>query len=204
MVSGKQAKRRRRRQTFSAAAAQPSRRPGVLADGWDVGQVRDRHMRYAKDLVEAGVTFMHMTPEDRPAVQRLVGEHITGAGVVGAEEGGVVARDAEGRLVGALVVAGVSFEDQEKVTLIIRHLVVEPDWRGRGVGVVQLGVLPQLLGGRRPDLIIGNCTEESAGFYQRAGFDVLEAGVPLPFPFGRQAMVQLSNQEYPCWFFRTY
>jgi GNAT superfamily N-acetyltransferase len=114
----------------------------------------------------------------------------------------VVTRDAEGQLIGALVAGALSFE-ADKVVLLVRHLVVEPSWRGRGVGVVQLGVLPQVLG-RQPDLVIGNCEQDAAGFYQRAGFTVLEPGVPLPFPFGRQPMVQLTNEHYPCWFFRTY
>jgi len=199
VVSGKHAKRRRARHTSATAPAAPGSVPGVLAPAWEYERVTGRHMNYASSLVADGVTFEATTAEEKPSVLALVTEHIAGAGhVIGEEQGGLVAKS-EGLIVGALVVGAAKFT--EDIVCFIRYLVVEPTWRGRGVAVVLLGVLPQLIG-EDVSLTIGNCAVDAADFYQRAGFTVLEPGVPLPFPFGARAMVQLSNRHYPCWFFR--
>jgi GNAT superfamily N-acetyltransferase len=84
--------------------------------------------------------------------------------------------------------------------LILTNLVVEPSWRGKGVGVVLLGVIPQLL---QTSLTFGTCAPDTAAFHQRAGFTVLDPGEPFPFPFSKQAtIITNSNPTYTCWFYR--
>jgi hypothetical protein len=87
MVSGKQAKKRRRQATTRGAAAPSSRRlPGVVAEGWAHSEVVTRHLGYARALVDAGVTFEQLRSDDRAAVQHLVDEHIQGrAGAISDE-----------------------------------------------------------------------------------------------------------------------
>jgi hypothetical protein len=44
---------------------------------------------------------------------------------------------------------------------------------------------------------------DTAAFYQRAGFTVLDPGEPFPFPFSKQAaIIANSNPTYTCWFYR--
>ncbi|WP_216871020.1 GNAT family N-acetyltransferase [Modestobacter excelsi] len=140
-----------------------------------------------------------MQSNDEAPIERLVQAHIAGGASFHflPEEGGVAACDPDGQVIAGLVAAGAQFDSN--VVIFIRHLVVDPAWRGQGVGVVALGVLPQL---KRAALYVGNCAANAARFYQRAGYTVLDPGQPLPFPFGKQAVLQLTNDQYPCWFYK--
>jgi len=80
---------------------------------------------------------------------------------------------------------------------LVRGLAVTLKWERRGLATVLLGMIPQLV---PVSFIFGGCSPDAAEFYQRAGFDVLAAGEPLPTPFGRS--LASSNPFYPSWFFR--
>lgn len=188
-VSGNPARRARQQE------APP---PGILLMGHEPDQVMTVHLKRARPLVDAGFVFTTMRSEDRTVVQALITDHIAGQRLLEEDDGAIVARHGE-RVVGALVVGVVTFD--EKKVAFVRTLVVEEAQRGQGLGQVLLGLLPQLMEDGL-DLSVGNCAEEGAGLYQRAGFTVLQPGVPLPFPFGEGALMQLSNEDYPCWFYR--
>ncbi|SOD72896.1 acetyltransferase (GNAT) family protein [Jatrophihabitans sp. GAS493] len=176
-------------------------------NGWSFEQARERHFRYAQKLVDAGVTWARAAADDQPRVTALVREHILGSDNYEPEpsEAAVVAHDNEGAMIGALVLAGATFE--QGMALTVRHLVVEPAWRGRGVGAVTLGLFAQLLG---PDadavaMTFGACGPgKAARFYQHAGFTVLDPGEPFKFPLGKRGLLVNENEHYPCWFFRLW
>ena len=172
--------------------------------GWDPERAIERHLRYARCLVDESVSFDHVLAHERPAIAQLVQRNVAGAELwePDGDCGALVAADTDGNMVGALVAGGAEFTG--KITLFVLYVAVEPDWRGRGVGTVLLGTLPQMLGERRgPALTVGSCAQEGARFYQRAGFTVLDPGEPLPFPLGG-AWLANRNANHPCWFHRPW
>jgi GNAT superfamily N-acetyltransferase len=166
---------------------------------WDPTRVQQRYLNYAHRLVDQGVAFRTVQPDDKAPIEQLVQAHIAGSSSfrIRPEEGGVAALDAQGRVIAGLVIAGAQFNTD--VVIFIRHLVVDPVWRGQGVGVVTIGVLPQV---HNATFYMGNCAVNAARFYQRSGFTVLDPGQPLPFLFGKQTMMQLTNEHYPCFFYK--
>lgn len=178
-------------------------------EGWTFERAWQRHLRYARELMDAGVSWRQSGPEDWPVVADLIREH-----VLGAEEfhpqpddpgGAVLTLDRDDSLIGALVMGAADF--QGRLAVMVRYLAVSPDWRRRGVGAVSLGLLRQLLG-TDADMIrltFGSCAAgRAARFYQHAGFTVLDPGTPLPFPLGSQALLGSMSSRYPCWFYRTW
>ncbi len=178
----------------------------LLAQGWGFEKVKERHVRHAARLLEQGVQWEVMEGHDRPVVERLVRANILGiptSWTIDPAGGGVVARDSDGKVIGAVVAGAARFDDGQVVTFV-RHLVVDPAWRGKGVGVVTLGVLHQLFSAEdQPVVFVGNCAPQDAKFYQRSGYTVLQPGEQLILPVGTPIAIGLSSQPYPCWFFRT-
>ena len=170
---------------------------------WDQHKAQQRHLRYARELVAGGVTFRRIEPTDRIQVRTMVRAYVAGAHGFEFDEdaGGLVAVDGADVVIGALVVNAADFNSQ--IAVFVRFLVVEPTWRGRGVGVVMVGMIPQILGGQ-PSVTVGNCAARDARFYQRAGFSVLDSGQRLPFPLGNQALMSNTSTSQPCWFFREW
>ncbi len=70
------------------------------------------------------------------------------------------ARDAEGRIVGFLGVAGDRIE----------MLFVDPEWRGQGVGRLLATHAVDALGARALD--VNEQNDQAVGFYRRLGFEV--------------------------------
>ncbi|HEY5262032.1 MAG TPA: GNAT family N-acetyltransferase [Solirubrobacteraceae bacterium] len=167
------------------------------------------HLKYAEPLVADGVTWRWGYAEDTPPVVQLVRKHIAGMADYAAEDENslmIAARDKSEAVIGGGVMMLVRFKGLGTV-MLLRLLVVEPEWRGRGVGVVTLGTLTQAAiehAGQAPDLSLGNCSEDDAGFYQRAGFSVLEPGQDLPFPVAGGALLRLRSDSYPCWMCRPW
>ena len=176
-------------------------------EGWNLDRVNERHLRYARELVDAGVTWDRAAADDWPMVTDMVRDHIIAGDrfVVGPGDSALLARDVDGNTVGAIVVA--TEREGHRIVLAVRHLVVEPVWRGRGVGAVSLGLFAQMVGEEAGQVVLtyGACgVGKAARFYQHAGFTVLAPGQPLKHPFSGQAMIVNNNEHYPCWFYRTW
>lgn len=170
-------------------------------------KVRERYLRYARDSTAAGVAFAHMQNSDKPEVWAFINEHVSMPSPwrIAEEEGGIVARDSEGKLIGALLMNAVSFDSPRgpAVLVTIRSLAVDPEWRGRGVGVVTLGMADRPVSSLGPAFYMGNCAETDARFYQRLGYTVLQSGADLPLDLGPHGMtIAIDNPNYPCCFFR--
>lgn len=121
---------------------------------------------------------------------------------MGADAGAVVAFDPQGSVIGCAVVGAADFDG--RAVMFLQHLVVEPRWRGRGVGAVTLGLLHQMLPFAGLVATVGNCAAEDARFYQHAGFTVFQPGEPLELPVGAPVRLVVSNAHYPCWMVRSW
>lgn len=166
--------------------------PGLQAD-----KVAARHRRYAEALMAASFTFELLTPELSDDVEAL----ITGLAPtpdpdsktlvpfhVGDQDAGLVALNDAGEIVAALVVTAVDFssgnqQEQSPTALFIRGLATDPDFRGKGLGTVLLGMAPQIL--KQAGLptrcrLITQIPQERATFFHRAGFQVWEHGTETP------------------------
>ncbi|MCA4135482.1 GNAT family N-acetyltransferase [Arthrobacter sp. M4] len=179
----------------------------LLAQGWGPEKVMDRYLRYARELVDAGVTFRAMKPADKPEAWSLISRHVTmpSEWKIAKHEGGILAHDPGGKLIGALLMNGMSFDGPQGPQLMasIRSVVVDPGWRGRGVGVVTLGMADRPFHPQRPSFYLGNCAEADARFYQRLGYTVLQPGAEFPLPLGAETIkVNITNPDYPCFFFQ--
>jgi GNAT superfamily N-acetyltransferase len=184
-----------------------------MQEGWSFKAVQKRHQRYAERLVKhRGISFHSIAPGDRGVIETLVRDHRVGASQFQLEthskqgtDGWVAAHDKAGAVIAGLVANAIEVDSD--IVASVRHLVVDPAWRGQGVGVVTLGMLPQLLqraGVRQPSMTIGGCAPNHARFFQRAGFTVLDSGEALPFPFVSPMDIYTPDEFYPCWFFRRW
>lgn len=171
----------------------------LLRARWSEDRVRERHTGFANDLVEQGYTFLPIKTPDRAAVETLVNDRLVFDNVYAMAEaaGGIRAVSAAGELAGAIVLEGMSFPDG--LAMRVTAIAVEPRHERRGIGTVLLGMAPQLA---TPTFIYGGCAASEATFYQRAGFDVLQAGAALPFTLGGGLNLKSSNVHYPHWFIR--
>ena len=193
MVSG-----RKSRQTRQGKPAGTS----AIKEGWPQARVFERHLRYAQALVDDGFEFRPMDTSEDETVTGLIRATVPGAGsfTFDTHSGGIVALTSDQSIAGALVTGAVQFA--EGPAAILRYLAVEPDWRGHGIGVVLLGILPQLFTDQPLVLTFGNCAPTEATYYQRGGFTVLPPGLPLPMPVGNHALLANTSQHQPCWFYR--
>ncbi|MGP5484912.1 GNAT family N-acetyltransferase [Brachybacterium alimentarium] len=90
---------------------------------------------------------------------------------------------------------------------MVRYLAVAPDWRHHGIGTVLLCIMDQhgVPGDVTRRVFFGGCAPEEARFYQRAGFDVLQPGTPVPGEvLGSGVDFANINAEYPCCFIRPW
>jgi GNAT superfamily N-acetyltransferase len=180
----------------------------LLARGWPFEKVHDRHMKYAQKLVNDGIAFRPYRQEDTEAVVTLLRSHIEGwrQWYPNDSDGIVVAVDANDDLLGAAVIQAGDF--QGNLWGFLTGMAVDPSARGRGIGVVLLGILHQLSpDGRTFEGFLGGCAPDHAKYYHRAGFTVLQPHEPLPFaPAGLDNAANLMNMndDYPCQMFRKY
>lgn len=179
----------------------------LLAQGWGAQKVKDRYLRHARAAVAAGVRFEPMDHPDRSPVQALLAAQVHGLGPgwrIGRDDGGLVARDASGNLVGALLASAATFQRPYPGYLVgtVRAVAVDPSWRGRGVGVVLVGMAAKAYEPLAPDFYMGSCAPADARFYQKLGYTVLKPGEPYQFPFGNYSYFQVDNPDYPCFFYR--
>ena len=161
-------------------------------------------MRFATQLVSDGFTFEQMKAAHRSDVEVLVRENIRGVSptwTVPEEHGCVVALTADGSVAGCLVMAlGQAGDDY---LTIIQHLVVNPEFRSRGIGTVLLGVAPQVVRRYSRDSAsywLGQCEESMRSFYMAAGFTALRPGEPIALPFAK-GLLGNGSPEYNCWFY---
>lgn len=173
--------------------------PRYLRAGWPTAKVAARHRDYATTLIDAGVIFEKVEDEDRTGVEDLVNARLffDGPYSMATLAGGILATHGQS-VAGAVVVEAAKFDN--RVSLCVTALAVTPEWEGKGLGTVLLGMAPQLVPAH---FVFGGCAPDAARFYQRAGFDVLAAGELLPFPFGGGGLIGSTNRHYPAWFFRS-
>lgn len=179
----------------------------VLKTGLGPKKVITRYMKYANEVVAAGVTFEGINDSSRPAVRDLIDAHVRGLNAgwqVSPDDGGLIARDRDGVIIGALLVSASVYQRPRPGYVVgsIRAVAVDPIWRGRGVGVVLLGQAPQAYSPLDPSFYMGNCTRSDAAFYAKAGYTVLMPGEIMQLPFGNQSFFGIQNPEYPCFFYR--
>lgn len=151
-----------------------------MISSWPRKRVKEFHRDYARGMVRKGVTFLPANDEmdELPSFfTRLIPDMPT-TFAVGPDDGAIIARAADGPLLGAVLVAASQFPSG--ITSVIRAVAVDPTQQGHGIGTVLLGIIPQLVEGT--SAIIGNCAEREAKFYSRAGYDVYPAGAAIPFP----------------------
>lgn len=173
--------------------------PRLLRAAWSPETAERRHIARATTLISEGVAIEKITPGDRPEVEALINSRIPTQELRMTENhGGAIARDTKGELLGALVVQAAQFSNGAAVH--VRAIAVEQASEGRGIGTVLLGMAHQVINGVQ--LVHGGCAPETAAFYQRAGFTVLQPGAPMPFNLGNGAQVSSSNENFPCQFYR--
>lgn len=169
--------------------------------------VKSRHMRSAKNAMSAGYGFAY-GKSYVDAVQSLVRENIEGLpdGWKVPKGSGVAAVvDSKKNVVGGAVVGLVEFEGS--LVAGVQHVVIEESHRGRGLGVVLVGVLHQLVApavSGRSVFWLGQCKPTQATFYSRSGFTVLDPGQPAPRVPGTTKVPSFvnGNDVYTCWFYR--
>lgn len=174
----------------------------LIRKGWSFDAVRRRHLENVHRAVARGVEFRHMDLCHRAGAEQLVRQHIAGASdwVIPENIGGVVAtvQDVDDPI-GALVAGAVKYGQWTQV--LVQYLVVDPAWRGTGVGVVLLGMIGQKVepfpGAK---VFVGGCAKEEARFYQHSGYDVYEPGHKLDVPYLPVPLTMPDDALFPCWF----
>lgn len=175
--------------------------PRLLRKGWPFSKARERHVELATGLVAAGVEFWPIRPDDRPAIESLVNRRLEFDSPYKMDENaGGIRAVADGETIGAMVLEGIKVDGQGTV-IRVTAVAVEPDWEGRGIGTVLLGMVQQV---ERSKVTYGGCTPEAARFYQRAGFDVLAPGEAVMLPIGDPRHLRSSNKHYPSFFIRSW
>ena len=168
----------------------------------------NRREKYARPLVARGFTFRRLEREHWPAVNSLVVKYIAvpAKWALTADSFGIVVTDPHGTVVAAVVVQVTTFDD--KVLLIVNHLVTDPQHRGKGIATILLGMLDHItreLGAPTPSMTVGFCAENGIKLYRKAGFVVgnaNSAAVPTPgLPFPTMAT---DNSHYPYPFYRAW
>ncbi|MDO5867121.1 MULTISPECIES: GNAT family N-acetyltransferase [Paenarthrobacter] len=176
----------------------------LLAQGWGSQKVQDRLRSYARNL-DPEVQFMTMNQSDKAEARALIDEHVTmqPGWTIPKDEGGVVARDVTGKMIGALLVRATGFDGRYSVIIEIRAVAVDPQWRSKGLGVVLLGMADRPWHPSATPFFLGNCAEADARFYQKLGYTVLQPGSEFPLPVGEHVInVAIGNPDYPCCFFK--
>lgn len=168
-----------------------------------------RYLDTVRSLTAKGVKFPYgaITPLEAEAIQ-MIRAHVPGMSnwTREPETGLMYAVDHDDALIGCLAVSAARFN--ASIQAAIRAVVVDPAWRGHGVGTALLGMVEQLVSQSAdlvPDAVIGTCPETEAPFYQRSGFTVLAPGSALPSEIagvGRGGLLVNTGQKTPCWFYR--
>lgn len=177
----------------------------VLCEGWPAARVIHRHLRYAQALVSDSIGFRPLDSSRDEDVAWLLHAIIDGGAgplTLDTDLAAIVANHADQTIVGGLLISATVLP--HGCVAVIRHLAVDPGWRGRGIGLVLLGVLPQLSQNTPPALTFGHCAEQDAGYYQRAGFTVLPPAVPLPKQLAEHVPPTSTSPHQPCWIYRTW
>lgn len=80
--------------------------------------------------------------------------------------------EADGEIIGVL---GIEIRDNQVIH--IRHLSVDPNYRGLGYG---RGLLMELLALKKPDQLIVETDEDAIDFYRSVGFTIVSLGERYP------------------------
>lgn len=170
------------------------------------GVTFERQDKFARSLVDEGFIFRSLTNNDKPAVSSLVRTHLTvpAGWTFPTDSLGIIVDDPRGGLAAAVVMQVMTIDD--KTLVVVSHLVTAPEYRGRGLATVLLGMFDRVTSGAGaspPSMTVGFCAHNSIKLYRRAGFDVGVAHsntqVPegLPFP-----SMSTRNPDYPYPFYR--
>lgn len=181
-----------------------------MVQKWNQAKTQERHLRCAKAALKAGYSFALAQQDGQvEAVEALVRAHIHGVGedwTVPQGSGVAVALDRDKNVAGGIVVELMESRGQQ--IAFLKHVVIAPDHRQEGLGVVLVGIAHQIvepLYGTKSTYWLGQCEPGQADFYTRSGFTVMDPGQPATnVPgFGRGVEVLNGNDYYTCWFYRT-
>ncbi|MDP2712552.1 MAG: GNAT family N-acetyltransferase [Solirubrobacteraceae bacterium] len=175
-------------------------------------RVHARHMQYAGELVAGGVTFRNDIAATDSRVLALIRTEVRGSGNFDPRVSTVTitAFSDTDDVIGVCVAGVHTLGDSREPWAYLWQLAVDPEWRMRGIGTVLLTMLPEVIVSLTPAIarlngIYGACAREDARFYQRAGFAVLQPGLPLSLllpaaqPWGTEA-----SSHYSCWIARPW
>lgn len=184
----------------------------MLLKGAAFERVRDRHLRYARALVDDHVTFRDDVVATDPRVLALIRSEVRGSAQFDPRDptATITALSVEDDVIGACVVGVHLLSGAPEPWVYVWQVAVDPGWRMRGIGTVLLTMLPQVVAGSAPDLprlqgTYGACAPADARFYQRAGFDVLQPGLPLSLLIaGTKPVVVHSRADHSCWMVRRW
>lgn len=179
--------------------------PALLRMGWPRERVDSDRFRAALTLVGDGYTVDAADRRAADDAQRIVARWVMDDPTWRRpdDNGTIAAIAPDGEVAGALMLTAWESPNHGLV-VTLRALAVVPEHRGRGLGLVLMGMIPQYVElhvGREPDCTHGSCAPSAARFYQRTGCVVLKPGERLPF-----RTVELVNvdERYPCHIFRDW
>lgn len=176
----------------------------LIHEGLSTAAIKMRRDGALADLRRHGYVIARAKDDDerQRACDLLNNAHVPGLNVGAGDMDGSRITVARHRRTGAVHAAADLSLDTERVGNVARitALAVDPEHRGRHLGLAILHESPRLMRAGSLSMIYGACSEDQAGFYARGGYAVMRPWQLIDFPGGKLGMN--SNPEVPCWFYR--